>query len=557
MKKKPFSILQTIDLINDELKNEENKACAYEDNDLVQELTAVMGKKMKRTPLSALHFAAVFCLTVDEDTVQLREIIRFMKVPVSSMKILTSELNALVEAGLIYREENYSGRTEFGVPVDIRRCVFADEIPSEIDLTTDVFGFHEHIHKHMNVLENNRSQYDYVVQCLTRLIQVNPELPVCKWIIENKLPAKETIFTLAIFNRSMRGYSAHQVRELCELASKSSKERFLFRQDLLKGKHLLFNKGIIVWEGDDVQSNEVIELTPEGMELILGPDATQFIDEGTPTLPKGLNDPEKIVVKKLFYNDREKEEITRLEEIIMPDRFDEVCERFKAQGMNAGICVLLYGGPGTGKTESVLQLAKRSGRPISQVDISTIKDKWVGESEKRAKAIFNDYRRLCKNSPATPILLLNEADAIINKRISVERSVDQMSNAIQNIFLDEMEKFEGILIATTNLQNNFDPAFDRRFLYKLRFDKPSVEVRAQILLERIPSISEADARYLAGAYELSGGQVENVARKSVTETLLKGTIPDRTLLERFCAEESGFRQKGGGSSRIGFSIDPD
>jgi SpoVK/Ycf46/Vps4 family AAA+-type ATPase len=220
--------------------------------------------------------------------------------------------------------------------------------------------------------------------------------------------------------------------------------------------------------------------------------------------------------------------------------------------MPSGICILFYGSAGTGKTESVLQLAKKTGRAIRQVDMSSIKDKWVGESEKNVKAIFDEYRYACNNAQAKPILLLNEADAIITKRVSVERTVDQMSNAIQNIFLEEMEKFDGILIATSNLQNNFDPAFDRRFLFKVEFDKPSVEIRAQIIMDRIPTISINDAKYLAMKYELSGGQVENVARKAVTELLLSGKNPDCSIIEKFCNEEKGFRESGIPRGKIGF-----
>ena len=105
-----------------------------------------------------------------------------------------------------------------------------------------------------------------------------------------------------------------------------------------------------------------------------------------------------------------------------------------------------------------------------QVDIAGLRDKWVGESEKNIKEVFNNYRYICRHSEVMPILFFNEADAIINKRVkNVERSVDKMDNAMQNIILQELEDLEGILIATTNLTSNLDPAFERRFLSRWSF----------------------------------------------------------------------------------------
>lgn len=90
---------------------------------------------------------------------------------------------------------------------------------------------------------------------------------------------------------------------------------------------------------------------------------------------------------------------------------------------------------------------------------------WVGESEKNIKGIFDDYKQKVKQSVKAPILLFNEADAIIGKRqVGAERAVEKMENSIQNIILQEIEQLDGILIATTNLAENMDKAFERRFL---------------------------------------------------------------------------------------------
>ena len=153
--------------------------------------------------------------------------------------------------------------------------------------------------------------------------------------------------------------------------------------------------------------------------------------------------------------------------------------------------------------------------------MSQMRDKYVGESEKNVKQIFTRYRRICKESDQTPILLLNEADALLGVRMTnVEHSVDQMENTMQNILLQEMENFDGILIATTNLTQNLDSAFDRRFLYKVEFLKPTAEESRHIWQAMLPEISEEDAWTLAKQYAFSGGQIENIARKQIVNSIL-------------------------------------
>ena len=149
---------------------------------------------------------------------------------------------------------------------------------------------------------------------------------------------------------------------------------------------------------------------------------------------------------------------------------------------------------------------------------------WVGESEKNIKALFDNYRNKVKECKLTPILLFNEADAIIGKRQEgAERAVDKMENSIQNIILQEMETLDGILIATTNLAQNMDKAFERRFLYKIKFTKPTIEARMSIWHEMIPALSEADTHALAAKYDFSGGQIENIARHYAIDNILHGS----------------------------------
>ena len=255
--------------------------------------------------------------------------------------------------------------------------------------------------------------------------------------------------------------------------------------------------------------------------------------------------------KELFFNESEQQQIERLTSLLNPDNFPSIQQRLEEQGMRKGFACLFYGGPGTGKTETVLQIARQTGRDLMQVNIAGMRDKYVGETEKNIKAVFSRYRDLCRNADVMPILFFNEADALFNKRSqNTERSVDKMENAMQNIILQELEDLDGILIATTNLTSNLDKAFERRFLYKVRFDKPSVEARSRIWSTMIPELSEEEARSLAEDFDFSGGQIENISRKRTVKELIDGVQPTLAQLREYCAEENiGERSE---RRRIGF-----
>ena len=253
----------------------------------------------------------------------------------------------------------------------------------------------------------------------------------------------------------------------------------------------------------------------------------------------GLLKFESISSKQMFYNEAEEIAVNQLTDLLQPEQFTSIQERLVQHGMRKGFACLFYGSPGTGKTETVLQLARATGRDIMQVNITDVKSKWVGESEQNIKSIFDNYRKYCNRCSTLPILLFNEADAVIGTRMEhTSRSVDKMENAIQNIILEEMEKLEGILIATTNLTSNIDKAFERRFLYKVEFLKPSLSVRTGIWQSMLPMLKEAEATQLASDYELSGGQIENIARKNMVEHILYNTPTTIDNLRHYCESET-------------------
>jgi hypothetical protein len=258
--------------------------------------------------------------------------------------------------------------------------------------------------------------------------------------------------------------------------------------------------------------------------------------------------------RKMFYNKKESEAIQKLICLLSEENYRKILERLDKKDMRKGFTCLFTGEPGTGKTETAYQIARQTGRGIMAVDITETKSMWFGESEEKIKEIFDTYRDAVNNSEIAPILLFNEADGVIGKRLklnSSSRAVDQAQNGVQNIILQEMENLSGILIATTNLAQNMDSAFERRFLYKITFDKPDALGRNCIWNALSPELPEELVAELSGRFELSGGQIENIARKIDVDAILTGCVP-RHMLIQYCQDES--HSVFNASKRIGFEI---
>ena len=241
--------------------------------------------------------------------------------------------------------------------------------------------------------------------------------------------------------------------------------------------------------------------------------------------------------KTLFYNDKNQADIDRLENLLSEKSYNDIRSRLEEKHMPKGVIVLMHGTPGTGKTETAMQLARKTGRDVLHVNISEIRSCWVGETEKNTKKIFKSYAEI---KGKKPILLFNEADAIVSTRTTdvsgANSSVNKMENAMQNIILEEFETFDGICIMTTNLSETIDEAFDRRILFKMKFDNPTKDVKKKIWKNKIDFLTEKDLEAVS-EFDFSGGQIENIRRKITIDEVLYGTRPSLEALIDFCKKE--------------------
>ncbi|AXL44782.1 AAA family ATPase [Campylobacter jejuni] len=224
---------------------------------------------------------------------------------------------------------------------------------------------------------------------------------------------------------------------------------------------------------------------------------------------------------------------TDINDIIMPENTKEllenilkqqdkkVLERLHSWGIksnkNIEAKIIFYGPAGTGKTMSALAMAKSMKKPVLSFDCSKILSKWVGESEQNVRKIFDTYKNIVQTCKQSPILLLNEADQFLSTRVDGSSGSDKMHNQMQNIFLEQIERFSGVIIATTNFLESLDSAFSRRFDYKIEFKKPDFKDRLKIWEKFLPKKAlfekDFDINILSN-YELSGAQILMVVKNT-------------------------------------------
>ena len=501
----------------------------------------------KELGLTSIQVVVLAVLIESGTGMSWREIANYLGCSRLSLMVYTEEIEQLLTKRWMIRKRVHEigGFFEgfvlaYGVVTALRHNrVF---VPEKLDGLTEqqfVDKLESHIDRNMN---DHNASFEDDEEWMLQLVKANPQLPLCQEILKFKTIHVQSLLLMVVFDYAQwEGSEDEGLRMQC--IDKLYPEDFEcdgMRLDLKTCNHVLIKRGYIEPKCVDGQvDNEQYVLTRETKTKLLSsyePSRSKCTSAGRNR--RSVKSSSSIKEKALYFNATEQQQIDRLASLLSVDNLPSIQQRLAEQGMRKGFACLFYGGPGTGKTETVLQIARQTGRDLVQVDIAGLRDKWVGESEKNIKEVFDQYRSLCRNSQIMPILFFNEADAIIGKRSeNAEHAVDKMDNAMQNIILQEMENLDGILIATTNLTSNLDKAFERRFLYKVEFHKPDVDVKTKIWSSMLQDLSDDDARQLASHFDFSGGQIENVARKRTVDYILSGKFASLDEIEDYCRAE--------------------
>ncbi|GGD41622.1 ATPase AAA [Malaciobacter pacificus] len=383
---------------------------------------------------------------------------------------------------------------------------------------------------------------------------------------DNDLNDQEQTLFLALLKEEYSGGdgSMRDMNALIELISNDDYEKIKYRS-LLEESSPLVSKGLVDY--DEVLTpfggiNRNFYIPDEVLYKISHP-TKKKTNMGKIKLDTIIKDQEMFelistnkTLDDVVLNDKTKETLNALLKQVdknVVNRLKQWGIKDKKKGIEAKI--IFYGVAGTGKTLTALALAKSLKKEVLSFDCSKILSMYIGESEKNVRNIFDKYYELRSETKSDPVLLLNEADQFLSARSAGGMSSsDKMHNQMQNIFLEQIERFDGILIATTNLLENLDKAFSRRFNYKIEFIKPNktqrIKLWEKLLPSTLPLSDDFELEELA-KYELTGGQIELV----IKNTAYKIAVSDEPIfkVEDF-KEQITKEQKGqfDGETKVGF-----
>lgn len=417
---------------------------------------------------------------------------------------------------------------------------------------TSVGSFFREYDRILSIRKKRTITHEQFIAETNGLCNKGKHITFVKYLGKRKLPYVERNVLLSICLNTLLGYESVNITDVLRDIL-DDVEDFYKWSTYFKAKGALIFRELLV-----VPSSQQFA-TPSEVSL-----AGNLINQLYPQVVAGNNemvaselcnviDPLRHGVIELHYPDNITSRLSVVSSSFKTRKYKALQNKLRANQLKSGITVLLYGPPGTGKTETVYQIARENKRIIMMADMSRIKNMWVGESEKNIKKIFDEYRQACKSLDRLPILLFNEADAVFGTRRRAISGVDSMDNSMQNILLQELEDFEGIFFATTNLAGNLDKAFDRRFLFKIELTIPTSLQRKKILFDKFKEVNRDWLNILAEKYELSGGQIENIRRKMIIEEIASHQCwTEFEQLEKLFRQESNPSMTNPIPKRIGF-----
>lgn len=374
------------------------------------------------------------------------------------------------------------------------------------------------------------------------LLEQGKNLPYVHYLNGKLNKTSSKIVTLILILSGLTGKTDNPPENFYEVVFSNLRDQVEFNRLISTGQHELLRSGVLVVSGSGHEGRS-LNLGSASQNLLFI-DFPELFEQAVPA--EGLMLHHKIAKKVLHFDPEINDRISDLERLLGAQEFNRYRERAKMLGVSHGITAIFFGHPGTGKTELALQIARKTRRNLMMVDLSETRSMWFGESEKNVRRIFEQYRDALKTSPTEPILFINEADGLLSRRLDIGKtaqSITHTQNLIQNILLQELEDFNGILIATTNLTGNLDKAFERRFLLKIDFPRPGSGVRQQIWLSKLPELSPEMALTLAERFDFTGGQIENQVRQLLMKRVLNEDLDLFETLLQTCEQETGFTDR--------------
>ena len=423
LKSKPKSVLESFEYIVELAEN------SNLDDDFFQKAATHIkyaSRKLKLTPMQTV-LLTMFVDRSEDRSIRISEIANYSGCRTTKILRLSDDVDMLEEKRYV-RASRSRGNLSYRVPSDVLKSLRKNEqyVYTPVHVK-DTISFFSRFNSLMKEMDDDEFNHDQLRNDTLGMLDDIPETVFARNLKRMNLDDEDALLFifmahLYIENNDDRiGFS-----DIDNLYDDDELPDWINREFRGRSSDLFDRKLIENVNEDGMARSDVFKLTEEAKDNFLGELNLSTFGKSE----KDLIAPDSFPEKRLIYNDSEKGQVYELSSILGESRFQEIQSRLVENGMRKGFCCLFYGSPGTGKTETVYQIARQTGRKIMRVDVNKIKSCWVGESEKNIKALFDRYRNICKNSKLAPILLFNEADAVLGVRMEgANRAVDKSAVA--------------------------------------------------------------------------------------------------------------------------------
>ena len=496
------------------------------------------------THIQCALFSVVFNFSIDEDLerVKTERLLGFLNLEIEIFYDIKGDLEVLINRGFIKQKKedrsNNLFNSSFVVNQKLLDMLFRNEEIQFGVLFGNGYSFIQFCGQQYRVCNRKLLSHlsrEEVLNEISEQENKNENLTQIQTMKSLGLQVKDRLFMYYIIHRYKDGnenaVSAYTIG--FDVLGPAKVLSFIHK---LKNKNTQMQvQGLVELVGD----NE-LQLTDKAKELLLN-DAANTVEESQSEVSTThyFIKHDSISERRLYFNSVLQRELNILQTLLQKDNFDEYQNELKKRGNTGGVSILIYGPSGTGKSSIVDQLAKQTKRNIFQVDLSQSRSKWYGDSEKMLKNIFVEYKTLvAKPGGEAPILLFNECDALLGKRnTDIEDRHDFTEATMTNVLLEMFEKNTGIIIGITNLEQNLDPAFLRRFTMKYYIGNPDKRAVKSILKNKIDFLEDREVERIANQFQLSGGEIENISTKCIINRIITKSNPTVSEVLDMCEEE--------------------
>jgi len=544
---------QTIESLNLIFENSKGSKLDYSGKGDTDTAIRYIAELLSVTHIQSCLFAIIFNFQLDDTEIGFERLLKFLGLEIQDYFDLQGDIQLLLDKGhLKYKRDrrlNNLYNSTFTINDKIIDAIFnGTSIEESLNLPDlDINQLCGYISRVIRSSSLNNCKIDEITEKIERIENKNSNLDAVIQLkkvvtIEDRVLLYDLVNDMTTSNVSTFDLLPSLIQLFGRVDSQSILRSFINKETNLQ------KLGLIEVSANGYAQDSTVTLTDKTKEIFFGNHAGLY---STKITNKNIIKHDTIFPKELFFDEGVKRELTLLEQGLQEDNFIELRNTLKSKGfLNNGVTAILYGVSGGGKTSGVYQIARKTGRDIMQLDLSEIRSMYYGESEKQVKEIFNSYKELCNVSERMPILLLNECDAVLGRRLEGNSSTDTTETTLVNLFLEFFENNTGIIIATTNLIDNVDPSFMRRFLFKVKYCTPTSKVVKQILKSKLDFLKENELDTISNRYRLTGGEIDNIVTKITLNTVLTKSNPTLSEIMDYCEQEKVTDYK---TAKLGFN----